>query len=92
MRRLYPLVERLANADMPVVIEGETGTGKELLAEELHDAGPRRAAPFVVFDCTSVAPALVEGASSARSRRTPDCATRRRLRGRARRHAPHRRD
>jgi len=61
MRRLYPLCERLAASDITVVIEGETGTGKELLAEELHDTGPRRAAPFVVFDCTSVAPALVEG-------------------------------
>lgn len=60
MRRLYPLCERLAASDITVVIEGETGTGKELLAEELHEAGPRRTAPFVVFDCTSVAPALIE--------------------------------
>ena len=62
MRRIYPLCRRLATTDVPVVIEGETGTGKELLAESLHEQGPRSEAPFVVFDCTSVAPNLVESA------------------------------
>jgi two-component system, NtrC family, response regulator HydG len=47
-------------AEIPVVIEGETGTGKELLAESLHEGGPRAAGPFVVFDCTAVAPTLIE--------------------------------
>jgi DNA-binding NtrC family response regulator len=51
MRRLYPLFERLAQSALPVVIEGETGTGKELLAEALHEMGPRRSKPFLVFDC-----------------------------------------
>jgi transcriptional regulator with GAF, ATPase, and Fis domain len=60
MRRLYPLCERLAHANVPVVIEGETGTGKEVLAESLHEMGPRAQAPFVVFDCTAVPPSLVE--------------------------------
>jgi DNA-binding NtrC family response regulator len=60
MRRLYPLCERLAASSVPVVIEGETGTGKELLAEALHEVGPRAAGPFVVFDCTAVPPNLVE--------------------------------
>jgi DNA-binding NtrC family response regulator len=60
MRRLYPLCERLASVDVPVVIEGETGTGKEQLAESLHREGPRRDGPFVVFDCTAVAPSLIE--------------------------------
>jgi DNA-binding NtrC family response regulator len=60
MRRLYPLCERLAATPVPVVIEGETGTGKEVLAESLHEAGPRRNGPFVVFDCTAVPPNLVE--------------------------------
>jgi two-component system, NtrC family, response regulator HydG len=60
MRRLYPLFARLANTDVPVVIEGETGTGKELLAESLHEDGPRAAGPFIVFDCTAVAPNLIE--------------------------------
>ena len=60
MRRLYPLCQRLAQIDVPLVIEGETGTGKEQLAEALHEEGPRRSAPFVVFDCTAVAPNLIE--------------------------------
>jgi DNA-binding NtrC family response regulator len=60
MRRLYPLCERLAASLVPVIIEGETGTGKEVLAESLHEEGPRAAGPFIVFDCTAVPPNLVE--------------------------------
>ena len=62
MRRLYPLCERLSVSNVPLVIEGETGTGKELLAESLHEASHRAAGPFVVFDCTAVPPNLVEAA------------------------------
>ncbi|MGZ5970699.1 MAG: sigma 54-interacting transcriptional regulator, partial [Polyangiales bacterium] len=60
MRRLYPILERVAGSNVPVVIEGETGTGKELLAESLHEAGSRAGKPFIVFDCTTVAPSLIE--------------------------------
>jgi DNA-binding NtrC family response regulator len=60
MRRLYPLLERLAALDVPVLIEGETGTGKELVARALHEQGSRAAGPFVVLDCTSVSPSLIE--------------------------------
>ncbi|MDB5213697.1 MAG: Response regulator of zinc sigma-54-dependent two-component system [Myxococcaceae bacterium] len=60
MRRLYPLFERLAASEVPVVIEGEPGTGKELLAESLHAEGPRADKPFMVFDCTTSAPSQVE--------------------------------
>ncbi len=60
MVRLYPLLERLAASDVPLVIEGETGTGKEALAEAIHEAGARANGPFVVFDCTAVPPNLVE--------------------------------
>jgi two-component system, NtrC family, response regulator HydG len=60
MRRLYPLCERLAQAPVPVILEGETGTGKEQLALALHERGPRCNKPFVVFDCTAVAPNLIE--------------------------------
>jgi DNA-binding NtrC family response regulator len=59
MRRLYPLCERLAKSRVPVIIEGETGTGKEVLAESLHDVSGSKG-PFVVFDCTTVSPNLVE--------------------------------
>ncbi len=60
MRRLYPLCERIAASAVPVILEGETGTGKEVLAESIHEMGPRAAAPFVVFDCTTAPPSLVE--------------------------------
>jgi two-component system response regulator HydG len=60
MRRIYPLCERLAASAFPVIIEGETGTGKEVLAESLHEEGPRAQGPFIVFDCTAVPPTLVE--------------------------------
>jgi DNA-binding NtrC family response regulator len=60
MRRIYPLCEKLALGRVPVVIEGETGTGKEVLAESIHARGPRAQAPFVVFDCTAVPPNLME--------------------------------
>jgi DNA-binding NtrC family response regulator len=62
MRRLYPLCQRLARADIPIVIEGETGTGKELLAESIHEVSARAQEPFVVFDCTAVPPTLMESA------------------------------
>jgi DNA-binding NtrC family response regulator len=62
MRKLYPLCERLAAVDVPIVIEGDTGTGKELLAEALHEASPRAQRPFVVFDCTALPPNLIDSA------------------------------
>jgi two-component system, NtrC family, response regulator HydG len=62
MRRLYPLLEKLAASDIAVILEGETGTGKEVLAESIHEESRRREAPFVVFDCTAVPPTLLESA------------------------------
>ena len=59
MRRLYPLCERIAKSRVPVIIEGETGTGKEVLAESLYEVGGSKG-PFVVFDCTAVSPNLME--------------------------------
>jgi DNA-binding NtrC family response regulator len=60
MRRLYPIFDRLARSTVPVILEGETGTGKEALAEALHEESPRAQMPFVIFDCTAVPPNLVE--------------------------------
>jgi DNA-binding NtrC family response regulator len=60
MRSLYAMCARIAASAVPVILEGETGTGKEVLAESLHEQGPRAARPFVVFDCTAVPPNLVE--------------------------------
>jgi transcriptional regulator with PAS, ATPase and Fis domain len=62
MRMLYPKLERLAQSTVPLIIEGETGTGKEVLAESIHEEGPRASGPFVVFDCTAVPPNLLESA------------------------------
>jgi DNA-binding NtrC family response regulator len=59
MRQLFTLLEEVAPTDATVLIEGETGTGKELIAEELHRHSRRRGGPFVVFDCGSVPRDLV---------------------------------
>ncbi len=60
MRALFARLEHAAQTDATVLLFGESGTGKELLARGLHDRSPRRERPFVVFDCSAVAPALVE--------------------------------
>jgi len=60
MRRVYPLLERVAASDVPVLLEGETGTGKEAVAEAIHAASARAAGPFAVLDCTAIPPSLVE--------------------------------
>jgi DNA-binding NtrC family response regulator len=60
MRKLYPLCARLARSPVPVIIEGETGTGKEVLAESIHEQGDRAAGPFIVFDCAGITPGMVE--------------------------------
>jgi DNA-binding NtrC family response regulator len=62
MRRLFNLLADVAKNDATVLIEGETGTGKELVAEELHNHSNRRGGPFVVFDCGAVPRELVESA------------------------------
>ncbi|MFH0903243.1 MAG: sigma 54-interacting transcriptional regulator [Pseudomonadota bacterium] len=62
MRRLFKLLEDVAKIDATVLIEGETGTGKELVAEEIHNASPRVGGPFVVFDCGAVPHDLIESA------------------------------
>jgi two-component system response regulator GlrR len=60
MRELFADLARLAPADVTVLIEGETGCGKELVAESLHAASDRAKGPFVVFDCSAVAASLAE--------------------------------
>jgi two-component system response regulator GlrR len=60
MRELFADLERIAAADVTLLIEGETGTGKEIVAESVHRASSRAAGPFVVFDCGAVTPTLVE--------------------------------
>jgi DNA-binding NtrC family response regulator len=60
MRQLFKLLTDVAQTNATVLIEGETGTGKELIAEEIHNHSPRRDGPFVVFDCGSVPRELIE--------------------------------
>jgi transcriptional regulator with GAF, ATPase, and Fis domain len=60
MRRAFAIVERAARTDATVLIEGETGTGKELAAEAIHVESRRSAGPFQVFDCSAVSASLIE--------------------------------
>jgi DNA-binding NtrC family response regulator len=62
MRQLFKLLKDVAATEATVLIEGETGTGKELIAEELHNHSDRADGPFVVFDCGSVPRELIESA------------------------------
>ncbi|HEY5960351.1 MAG TPA: sigma 54-interacting transcriptional regulator [Polyangiaceae bacterium] len=60
MRELFADLARIAPTDVTTLIEGETGSGKELVAESIHTASNRAEGPFVVFDCSAVAPTLLE--------------------------------
>jgi two-component system, NtrC family, response regulator AtoC len=57
---IYKLIARLAALDTTVLVQGETGTGKELVARAIHQASPRAARPLVVVDCTALPEALFE--------------------------------
>jgi len=60
MRRIFTLLPRLAGSDTTILIDGETGTGKTLLAEAIHQASPRAQGPFVAVDCAAIPPTLIE--------------------------------
>jgi hypothetical protein len=59
MKKLFALLARVAPTDATVLIEGETGTGKEAIAEALHQASGRALGPFVVVDCASIPRELI---------------------------------
>jgi len=60
MRELYAQIERIAGAPVDVLIRGETGTGKELIARELHRRSSRAAGPFVAVNTAAIAASLTE--------------------------------
>lgn len=60
MQDVYRIMARLMNTDLTVMITGETGTGKELVAKALHDFGRRRNAPFVAINMAAIPRELIE--------------------------------
>ncbi|MWK54566.1 AAA domain-containing protein [Pseudomonas otitidis] len=60
MRQTYRLIGKVLHSPYTVLIHGETGTGKELVARAIHDYGPRREAPFIVQNCSALPEQLLE--------------------------------
>lgn len=60
MREIHTIIQKAASWDANVCIEGENGTGKELVAQSLHVNGPRRDRPFITLDCSTIAEGLIE--------------------------------
>ncbi len=60
MRRLYEMIAKVGRSTAPVLLLGETGTGKELVARCIHFAGLRREKEFIPVDCSALTPTLVE--------------------------------
>jgi len=60
MRQVFRVLDRVTDSDVPVLIKGETGTGKELIARALHRNGPRRSQEFVTVNCSALSESLME--------------------------------
>jgi transcriptional regulator with PAS, ATPase and Fis domain len=60
MHHLYELIEKVSQIKSTILILGETGTGKELVAHYIHSAGQHRANAFVTVDCSALSPTLIE--------------------------------
>ncbi len=60
MRKIFDLVPQIADSDSTVLIQGETGTGKELLARAIHNSGPRKDKPFIAINCGALPDTLLE--------------------------------
>jgi DNA-binding NtrC family response regulator len=61
MRTIYKRLSQIAQTNAAVLVSGEKGTGKKLVARTLHDLSPKREAPFLVLNCAATAPVSIEG-------------------------------
>ncbi len=59
MRRLFALVEKVARGEAPVLLRGQTGSGKELFARAIHALSPRRSGPFHALNCATLTPEML---------------------------------
>jgi len=60
MRRVFEMIAKVAETDLTVLVRGESGSGKELVAQALHERSPRRGGPFVAVNCAAIHRELVE--------------------------------
>ena len=78
MQHLFTQIQ-IAAGDITVLIQGETGTGKELIAKSIHDNSPRKAGPFVAINCTAIPAELIESMLFGNERRAFTGASERRI-------------
>jgi len=60
MQELFKLIVKLADNDLPALVQGESGVGKELVARAIHASGKRRGEPFVAINCAAIPEQLME--------------------------------
>ena len=60
MQHLFTQIQTAAAGDIAVLIQGETGTGKELIAKSIHNNSPRKEGPFVSINCAAIPAELIE--------------------------------